>query len=47
LEGEGSFGLVHCLDGAAGTGKRGITGGKDMGIGSGETVGVEAGPVIS
>jgi len=25
--GEGSFGLVHCLDGAAGTGEGGLTGG--------------------
>jgi len=41
-EGEGSFGLVCCLDGAARTGEGGLTGGGDMGIGGGATVGVEA-----
>jgi len=45
--GEGSFGLVRCLDGADGTGEGGLTGGGDMGIGGRVTVGVGAGPVIS
>jgi len=36
---EGSFGLVRCLDGAAGTGGGGLTGGGDRGIGGGATVG--------
>jgi len=36
--GEESFGLVHCLDGAAGTGGGGLTGGRDGGIGGGATV---------
>ena len=36
---EGSFGLVRCLDGAAGTGGGGLTGGGDGGIGGGATVG--------
>ena len=40
--GEGSFGLVCCLDGVDGTGEEGLTGGGDMGIGGGATVGVEA-----
>jgi len=40
--GEGSFGLVCCLDGVDGTGKGGLTGGGDMGIGGRATVGVEA-----
>jgi len=43
--GEGSFGLVRCLDGAVGTGEGGLTGGGDMGIGGGATVG--AGAVMS
>jgi len=43
--GEGSFGLVHCLDGMAGTGEGGLTGGRDRGIGGGATVGM--GAVIS
>jgi len=43
--GEGSFGLVCCLDGAAGTGKGGLTGGGDVGIGGRATVG--AGAVMS
>jgi len=30
--GEGSFGLVRCLDGVAGTGEGGLTGGGDRGI---------------
>jgi len=33
---EGSFGLAHCLDGAAGAGERGITKRGDIGIGGGE-----------
>jgi len=36
--GERSFGLVCCLDGAAGTGEGGLTGGGDGGIGDGATV---------
>jgi len=40
--GEGSFGLVCCLDEAAGTGEGGLTGGGDGGIGGGVTVGVGA-----
>jgi len=43
--GEGSFGLVCCLDGAAGTGEGGLTGGRDVGIRGGTTVG--AGAVMS
>ena len=43
--GEGSFGLVRCLDGAAGTGEGGLTGGRDGGIRDGATVG--AGAVMS
>ena len=43
--GEGSFGLVHCLDRADGTGEGGLTGGRDGGIGGRATVGV--GVVIS
>jgi len=39
---EGSFGLVHCLDGADGTGEGGLTGGRDMGIRGKATVGVGA-----
>jgi len=45
LGGEGSFGLIRCLDGAVGTGEGGLTGGGDVGIGGGATVG--AGAVIS
>ena len=45
--GEGSFGLVHCLDGADRTGEGGLTGGEDVGIGGGVTVGAGTGPVIS
>jgi len=37
--GEGSFGLVRCLDGADGTGEGGLTGSRDVGIGGGATVG--------
>ena len=44
---EESFGLVHCLDGADRTGKGGLTGGEDVGIGGRVTVGAGAGPVIS
>jgi len=40
--GERSFGLVCCLDGAAGTGEGGLTGGGDGGIGGGATVGTGA-----
>ena len=40
--GKGSFGLVRCLDGVARTGEGGLTGGGDMGIGGGATVGAEA-----
>jgi len=43
--GEGSFGLICCLDGVAGTREGGLTGGGDMGIGGGATVG--AGVVMS
>ena len=38
--GEGSFGLVHCLDEADRTGEGGLTGSRDGGIGGGATVGV-------
>ena len=41
-EGKGSFGLVHCLDGADGTGEGGLTGSGDGGIGGGATVRVGA-----
>jgi len=34
--GEGSFGLVHCLDGTAGTGEGGLTGGRDGGVSEAE-----------
>jgi len=40
--GEGSFGLVCCLDRVAGTGEGGLTGGRDRGIGGGATVGTGA-----
>jgi len=43
--GEGSFGPVRCLDGAAGTGEGGLTGGGDGGIRGRATVGT--GAVIS
>jgi len=39
--GEGSFGLVCCLDGD-GTDKRELTGGGDVGIGGRATVGARA-----
>jgi len=45
--GEGSFGLAHCLDGAARAGEGGVTRGGDMGIGGRATAGAGAGPVIS
>jgi len=45
--GEGSFGLVHCLVGADGTGKGGLTGGGDVVNGGGATVGAGAEAVIS
>jgi len=40
--GEGSFGLIRCLDGAARTGEGGLTGGGDGGIRGGATVGTGA-----
>ena len=43
--GEGSFGLVCCLNGADGTGEGGLTGGGDVGIRGRTTVG--AGAVMS
>jgi len=43
--GERSFGLVCCLDGAARTREGGLTGGRDVSIGGGATVG--AGAVMS
>jgi len=45
--GEGSFGLVRCLDGAARVGEGGVTGGGDTGIGDGVTVDAGAELVIS
>jgi len=45
--GEESFGLVHCLVGADGTGEGGLTGERDVVTGGGATVGAGAGPVIS
>jgi len=47
LQGEGSFGLIHCLNRAAGTGEGGVAGGGDMGIGGGATARVGAGLVMS
>ena len=44
---KGSFGLVFCLDRAAGTREGGITGGRDMGIGDRATAGVRAELVMS
>ena len=38
--GEGSFGLVHCLDEVDGTREGGLTGGGDVGMGGRATVGV-------
>ena len=43
--GEGSFGLIRCLDETAGTGEGGLTEGRDGGIRGGATVG--AGAVMS
>jgi len=43
--GKGSFGLIRCLDRAAGTREGELTGGRDMGIGGRATVG--AGAVMS
>ena len=40
--GEGSFGLVRCLNGAAGTGEGELTRGRDGGIGGRVTVGTGA-----
>jgi len=40
--GEGSFGLIRCLDRADRTGEEGLTGGGDGGIRGGATVGVRA-----
>ena len=45
--GEGSFGLAYCLDEAAGAGKGGLTGGGDVDIRGGATVGAGAELVIS
>jgi len=45
--GEGSFGLICYLNGAARTGKERITGGGDMGIRDGVTAGAGTGPVMS
>jgi len=47
LGGEGSFGLVCCLDRVAGARERGIVRGGDMGIGRGATAGAGARPVTS
>jgi len=43
--GKGSFGLIRCLDRVDRTREGGLTGGKDVGIGCGVTVG--AGAVMS
>ena len=40
--GEGSFGLICCLDRADGTREEGLTGGENIGIRGGATVGVGA-----
>ena len=40
--GEGSFGLICCLDRADRTGEEGLTGGRDVGMGSRATIGVRA-----
>ena len=40
--GEGSFGLICCLDGADRTREEGLTRGRDVGIRGGATVGAEA-----
>ena len=44
---EGSFGLARYLDEVARAGERGLTGGRDVSIGGGVTVGAGAGLVIS
>jgi len=44
---EGSFGLVHCLVEADGTGEGELTGEGDVVTRGGATVGAGAGPVIS
>jgi len=44
---EGSFGLARCLDEAAGTEERGLTGERDIGVRVGAAVGTEAELVIS
>ena len=44
---EGSFDLACCLDEVARAGERGLTGGRDVSIGGGATVGAGAGLVIS
>jgi len=43
LKREESFGLVRCLDRVNGTGEGGLTGGRDMGIRGGATVGAGQG----
>jgi len=45
--GKGSFGLAHCLDGAAGTRGGRLTGEGGVDTGGGVMVGVEAGLVMS
>ena len=45
--GEGSFGLVRCLDGAAGVGEGETARGEDMSIGGRATAGAGVGPVMS
>jgi len=40
--GEGSFGLVYCLDRVDRTGEGGLMGSRDRGIRGGATVGAEA-----
>jgi len=45
--GEGSFGLVRCLDEVAEAGKEGLTRGGDIGIGNGVMVGAGVELVIS
>jgi len=45
--GEGSFGLAHCLDKAAGAREGDLTGEGDTGIGGGVTIGTGAGLVMS
>jgi len=47
LRGEGSFGLAHCLDGAARVGEGVVTRGGDMGIGGRATAGAGVEPVMS